>query len=260
MTLEQNILCGLHYEKDKAAKEKALRESIALFQLQGLEKHKPAQLSGGQQQRAALARILVNKPKILMLDEPFSALDTHLRMRLQIGMLQVLQDYGQPVLMVTHSRDEAYHMCDSIAVMKNGLLLPAEPTKELFANPKTVAAAALTGCKNIAPAEKAGDNLLRVPSWGITLETTLPVPENVTHAGIRAHYFGTKVPQNRFPVVFSGEMEEPFECVLEFRYANQSINSETLWWRIPKEKRMQNMPPELGVAPVNVLPLCDVEE
>ncbi|MCQ2454219.1 MAG: ABC transporter ATP-binding protein [Clostridia bacterium] len=255
MTVKQNILCGLHWEKNRTAKENAYAEAVRLFGLEGLEKHKPAQLSGGQQQRVALARILVNRPKLLMLDEPFSALDTHLRMRLQMEMLDVLKNYGGPVLMVTHSRDEAYHMCDHIAVMNQGRLQQSRPTKELFADPQTVPAAVLTGCKNIAPAEKAGEHLLKVPSWGVTLETALPIPEKVTHVGIRAHYFGAKVPQNRFPVALASQMEEPFEWVLEFRYAEQEGKSGNLWWRIPKDKRPAQMPPELGVAPVNVLPL-----
>ena len=257
MTVGQNILCGLHAEKDKNKKEQALRDALRLFQLEGLEKHKPAQLSGGQQQRVALARIMVNKPALLLLDEPFSALDTHLRMRLQIEMLQVLRQYGQPALLVTHSRDEAYHMCDDIAVMDHGTLAQPRQTKELFADPRTIQAARLTGCKNIAPARKAGERTLYVPGWGVTLETALPVPEKTTHVGIRAHYFGPKVAQNRFPVTFAADMEEPFEWVIEFRYGSQAEGTENLWWRLPKEKRLPDMPRELGIAPVNVLPLCE---
>ena len=259
MTAEQNILCGLHAEKDKGVREKALREAIALFHLEGLEKHRPHQLTGGQQQRVALARILVNKPRLLLLDEPFSALDTHLRMRLQTEMLAVLKEYGRPVLMVTHSRDEAYHMCDRLAVMNAGRLDQPVPTKALFADPGTVHAAVLTGCKNIAPARKVGEHSLLVPDWGITLETALPVPESTTHVGIRAHYYGPKVPQNRFPVTFAADMEEPFEWVIEFRYRDQAAGSENIWWRLPKEKRPPEMPEALGIAPVNVLPLREEE-
>ena len=257
MTVRQNILCGLHREKDKAKKEKALREAMALMRLDGLDKHKPSQLSGGQQQRVALARILVNQPGLLMLDEPFSALDTHLRMRLQIEMLQVLKDYGRPVLMVTHSRDEAYHMCDCIAVMADGVLSESVPTKALFADPRSVSAAVLTGVKNIAPAKKAGDHRLFIPSWGIELETALLVPDDVTHVGIRAHYFNPRTSENRYPVRFVTDMEEPFEWVIEFRYAGQNVDDKTVWWRLPKEKRPSAMPESLGIAPVNVLPLRD---
>lgn len=259
MTVEENILCGLHGVRDKAEKKRACAEALKMFQLEDVAGHKPSALSGGQQQRAALARILVNRPKLLMLDEPFSALDTHLRMRLQLQMLDALRSYGGPVLLVTHSRDEAYHMCGQIAVMDAGQAYPPVSTKELFANPGTVHAAILTGCKNIAPAQKAGEKLLYVPSWGIQLETALPVPDSVTHVGIRAHYFSTRETRNRYLVAFAGDMEEPFEWVIEFRYGNQRPDTPTIWWRLPKEKRPGQMPEALGIAPVNVLALRDGE-
>jgi molybdate transport system ATP-binding protein len=104
-----------------------------------------------------------------------------------------------------------------------------------------------------------GENTLYAPEWGVTLQTALSVPDNVTHVGIRAHYFGQKVALNRFPVEFVGGMEEPFEWVLEFRYAGQRPDSPPLWWRIPKEKRPQQLPDALGVAPVNVLPLGTID-
>ena len=144
MTLRQNILCGLRNQPDKAQRVKEADDMIALMGLQGLEKHRPYQLSGGQQQRAALGRILVNKPRLLMLDEPFSALDTYLRERLQAEMRELLKSYGGPVLLVTHSRDEAYRLCRSIAVMDKGSTTPPRPTKELFEDPHTVAAASQT--------------------------------------------------------------------------------------------------------------------
>ena len=107
MTVRGNILCGLHGERDKQKRERALREVIGLLSLQGLENHRPSQLSGGQAQRTALARILVGSPRLLMLDEPFSALDSHLRDQLQWQLKKLLADFGRDVLLVTHSRDEA---------------------------------------------------------------------------------------------------------------------------------------------------------
>ena len=255
MTVRQNLLCGLCHERDGVRREKALDEALALFGLRELENRRPGQLSGGQQQRVALARALVNHPALLLLDEPFSALDAHLRLKLQIAMLDALREYGRPALLVTHDRNEAYRMCDRIAVMSEGLAQMPVETKRLFADPGTVSAAALTGCKNITPARRVGENLLHAPAWGVTLETALPLSDDVTHVGIRAHYFGQRVPQNRFPVVFVGDMEEPFEWVLAFRYAGQAPDAPPLWWRIPKEKRPRPLPEMLGIAPVNVLPL-----
>jgi len=255
MTVKQNLRCGLCRERDREQRKRALDEALDLFDLRTLAGHKPHQLSGGQQQRVALARALVNRPGLLLLDEPFSALDAHLRLRLQLGMLDTLRSYGRPALLVTHDRDEAYRLCDAIAVMSEGAASQPVETKRLFADPGTVSAAALTGCKNITPARRVGENLLYAPEWGVTLQTALPVPDDVTHVGIRAHYFGPKVAANRFPVEFAGDMEEPFEWVLEFRYAGQTPTSQPLWWRMPKEKRPQQLPEALGIASVNVLPL-----
>ena len=126
MTVEKNILCGLYHEMDKAKRGDELNRVIQLLKLECLEKLKPAQLSGGQQQRAALARILVNKPRLLMLDEPFSALDSNLRAHLRIEMKKLLEEYGGKVLLVTHDHDEANYLCTSLAVMEAGTLLKNE--------------------------------------------------------------------------------------------------------------------------------------
>ena len=253
MTVRQNIAVGLHREKDRRKRERELEDAIHLFQLDGLENHRPHQLSGGQQQRVALARILVNRPQLLMLDEPFSALDSHLRLRLQMELKERLSAFGRDVLMVTHSRDEAYHMCGRIAVMESGKIKIVKETKELFADPESICAAAITGCKNIASARKIGEYEVEVPDWGIRLTTAKPVRDDVTAVGIRAHYFNTKTLQNRADVVYAGEMEEPFEVSVRFRWAGQRADTEPLLWRVSKEKRGQQFPTALGVAPVNIL-------
>lgn len=253
MTVRQNILCGLKYEKNRAVKREKYAEMLKILQLEGLENHKPAQLSGGQAQRVALARIMVNQPKLLMLDEPFSALDTHLRDKLQIELKDLLKSFGREVILVSHSRDEAYHMCGSIAVVEDGKILVRKPTKELFANPECISAAILTGCKNIAPAKKLGPHEVEVPEWGVTLQTKEEVGDGLKAVGIRAHYFNPNSPYNRFPVRYDEEMEEPFEFIVLYRYAGQSADSPSVWWRLAKDKRPQEFPKELGVAPANVL-------
>ncbi|MBO7372863.1 MAG: ATP-binding cassette domain-containing protein [Oscillospiraceae bacterium] len=257
MTVRQNILCGLNREHDRAAKEKRLNDMLKLMQLDGLEDHKPAQLSGGQQQRVALARILVNDPRMLMLDEPFSALDAHLRDSLKIELRDMLLRYGREVLMVTHSRDEAYNMSERIAVMDNGRVLCLKNTKNLFADPGSTRAAILTGCKNIVPARKLGSHEVDVPDWGIRLQTAQEVRDGLTAIGIRAHYFNISSQQNRYHVVYQEEMEEPFEVITQFRYAGQNPTSPPVWWRISKDKKLQQFPEELGIAPANILLLYD---
>ena len=257
MTVAQNILCGLCREPDRGKKKALLQDAVAMMRLEGLERLRPAQLSGGQAQRAALARILVSRPNLLMLDEPFSALDSHLRDQLQLQTKALLAQFGKPVLLVTHSRDEAYRLCGQIAVVDQGRFLVLKETKALFADPGSVQAARLTGCKNIAQARKTGDYELEVPAWGVRLRTAQPVADGVRAVGIRAHYFNSRATQNRYPVRFTGEMEEPFEVILQFRYAGQDPAAPDLWWRIPKDRRPQALPEAFGVAPANVLPLYD---
>jgi len=255
MTVEKNILCGLYHEKDRAKRGQMLDDTVHLLKLEGLEKHMPSQLSGGQQQRVALARILVNKPRLLMLDEPFSALDSHLRGHLRIRMKKLLDRYGGPTLMVTHNRDEAYNLCGRIALMDAGAILALKPAKELFSNPESVTGAMITGCKNICPAKKTGEHEVEVPDWGIRLVTAQPLRDGLCAVGIRAHYFDPEIRQNRFPVRFTGEMEEPFEFCLQFRYENQKDNTQDVLWLFPKEKKSADVPAMLGVEAENVLPL-----
>ena len=255
MTVRQNILCGLCREHDRQVKEKRLQEMLRLLQLEGLEKHRPSQLSGGQQQRVALARILVSDPHMLLLDEPFSALDYHLRDSLKIELRDLLQDFGREVLMVTHDRNEAYNMSSMIAIMDKGRLLCIKTCKDLFADPGSVPAATITGCKNIASAVKVSEFEADVPAWGIRLKTSVPLRDDLKAIGIRAHYFNPNCPQNRFRVVFTEEMEEPFETILQFRYDGQREDSPPVWWRLTKDRKPSVMPEEIGIAPANILPL-----
>ena len=257
MTVRQNILCGLHREKDRSTKELRVQEMLRTMQLEGLENHKPSQLSGGQQQRVALARILVNEPRLLMLDEPFSALDAHLRDSLKIELRDMLLKFGREVLMVTHSREEAYNMSQRIAVMDKGKLLTVKDTKALFADPESIPGAILTGCKNVVAAKKTGEYEVEVPEWGIRFQTARPVRDGLKGIGIRAHYFNTGTKQNRFPVTYVEEMEEPFEVIMQFRYVGQTPDSQPVWWRLAKGDRPRQFPEELGIAPANILLLYD---
>ena len=151
MTVEQNILCGLKAEKDKAARKARCEEMLRTMRLEELASRRPAELSGGQQQRTALARILVGKPKILMLDEPFSALDSYLREEVEGEVGALLAGFSGTALLVTHNRDEAYRLCPEMIVMDGGRVLRAGATKAVFADPQSTTAARLTGCKNILP-------------------------------------------------------------------------------------------------------------
>ena len=253
MTARQNILCGLQGEKDRRKRETRGDEMLDLLQIREIASLRPGQLSGGQAQRVALGRILVNEPDLLMLDEPFSALDTHLRLKLQTELKKLLAGYGRGVLLVTHDRDEAYRMCDRIGVMEQGQMDPVKKTKELFADPETRAAAVLTGCKNLTAAVRTGEREVFIPEWKIHLTTGKPVRDGLKAIGIRAHSFDPDEPTNRFPVRILQETEEPFEWISEFRYGEQSPDSPAVWWRYARELRPAAPPEALGVSPENVL-------
>jgi len=187
MTVEENIAAGA--AGSKAEKEKAVKEKIEMFYLKGLEKKRPFQLSGGQQQRVALARILASEPDIIMLDEPFSALDSNLKWLLEQELMELLAAYPGEVIMVSHNRNEIYRFSDTIAVVSDGRIDAISSREQLFQNPQTVSAALLTGCKNISRAEKITSHTLKAVDWNITLYSNRPVPDNMTHVGMRAHYF-----------------------------------------------------------------------
>ena len=233
MTVEQNILCGLHAEPDRAKRRAACAEMIRALRLEGLEKRLPAALSGGQQQRVALARILAAQPKILMLDEPFSALDSYLREQVEGEVGALLAAFQGPALLVTHNRDEAYRLCREMIVMDGGRVLRAGETKAVFADPRSCTAARLTGCKNILPCVKAGPRSVRLAGWEAELHLAAEVPEAVCAVGIRAHDFAPCAAgaPNALPVRVVSSGENPFDWNL---ICTAPGGEGRLWWKVSK--------------------------
>lgn len=253
MTVAENIACGIRPSVDKKKRNGILCQMMERMRLTGLEKQKPSQLSGGQQQRVALARILVNEPDILLLDEPFSALDSYLKERVMTELKELLRQFQKDSIIVTHSRDEAYQLCDSIAVLHNGQLEVIGKTADVFAQPQTRAAAVLTGCKNIAAAKKMGTYEVFVPDWGISLMTSHPVVDTICAVGVRGHAFHQHVTDNAYPIHVLEEIEQPFEWIVKFRYEQQRSASPAVWWRFAKTDRPLQLEAPLGVRPQDVL-------
>lgn len=225
MTVRQNLMTGLKAEKtEKKEAEKRIQEMLEKFELKGLEKHKPAELSGGQQQRVALARIFLSSPRVLMLDEPFSALDGYLRWNLEQELLETLKEFGGPTLFVSHSRDEVYRICDRVCVMDQGSSSPVIPVKQLFEAPESRAAALLSGCKNFARARVAEKGRVTVQDWGETLFYSgehEPDTEDVRYVGVRSHYIGlmgekeaAAQPENTFRCRIDRVIDDVFSTVL----------------------------------------------
>ena len=187
MTVRENIMAGLSGSKD--AKMARANEMIAKFGLNSLEDRLPRQLSGGQQQRCALARIMAYRPDVILLDEPFSALDWYLRDRMQRELSDMLRDYEGMVIMVSHDRDEIFRFSEELLIVDAGHVIRQGATREVFSNPGTRSAAVLTGCKNFSRAERIDDHHVRATDWGITVETERVLPEGIRDLGFRAHQF-----------------------------------------------------------------------
>jgi spermidine/putrescine transport system ATP-binding protein len=133
-----------------------VREILRLVDLEGMEKRKPRQLSGGQQQRVALARALVNKPDVLLLDEPLGALDLKLRKQMQLELKTIQNDVGITFVHVTHDQEEAMTMADMIAVMNQGRIEQLGPPDELYEHPKTAFVAGFLGVSNLLAGTASG--------------------------------------------------------------------------------------------------------
>lgn len=126
-----------------------------MVNLEGSEKKYPSQLSGGEQQRVALARCIVTKPKVLLLDEPFSAIDAKLRKSLQSRIKEIHQELGMTSLFVTHDQDEAMTMSDRICLMNEGVIEQTADPIELYSQPKTLFAASFMGNYNVLSGKEA---------------------------------------------------------------------------------------------------------
>ncbi|MGH3368285.1 MAG: ABC transporter ATP-binding protein [Nocardioidaceae bacterium] len=158
----ENVAFGLRRRKERDVPQK-VRDTLALVELEGFERRRPAQLSGGQQQRVALARALINRPQVLLLDEPLGALDLKLRRQMQLELKRIQTEIGITFVHVTHDQEEAMTMADNIAVMHDGLIEQMGPPEELYENPATTFVANFLGQSNLVPgrvAEAAGDYLL----------------------------------------------------------------------------------------------------
>ena len=146
MTVAENVAFGLPRGRDR---ERRVAELLELFSLEGFEKRRPATLSGGQQQRVALARALAREGRVLLLDEPFSALDDTLRANLRRELLRLRADLGLTILFVTHDLREAHLLADRLAVFDEGRLLQCGQREDVFRRPASRRVAELTGVSNI---------------------------------------------------------------------------------------------------------------
>lgn len=262
MTVEQNITACLgHLERSR--RRERVRELTALLRLEGLEGHRPRQLSGGQQQRTALARILAAEPEVILLDEPFAALDSCLRWQLELELCRVLDRFPGPVVWVSHDRGEVYRGCARVCVLEGGRSAPVTGMRELMSAPGTVSAARISGCRNYAPVLPGPrPGLVSVPCWGLTLRAAAPWRPGVTTLGIRAGHLRPAEPgaENAFPCQVLGTTEDVSAMLAALRPAGAAGDAPVLYMELPKELWAQLPDWEhltVSVRPENLLLLTD---
>jgi molybdate ABC transporter permease protein len=219
LTVRQNIAFG---------NPSGVLEWARIARIEDLLDRYPDELSGGQQQRVALARALAMRPDALLLDEPFSALDPHLRRRLEEDLRALLSSYTGAVVLVTHDRNEAFRMCDQLAILSNGRIDAAGPRHDLFARPRTLAAARVTGCKNFARMRPCDPHHIRVDEWGAILCVDEQV-RGATFVGIRAHHIQlleVPVGVNTVECEVTGVVESPFEVTVYLNVNGATVEAE----------------------------------
>ena len=188
LTVAQNVAAGIPKDVSPADCDAMVQTELKRFGLSGFEKRYPVQLSGGQQQRVALARMLAARPGILMLDEPFSALDAHLKSVLEQNLVSLFDAFRGTILYVSHDIDEALRFCDRIAVVEAGHIMEMGTGEDLVNRPQSQAGIKLSGCKNATPVERVDARRVWLPKWGVEVETAADVPEGVKCLGVRAFF------------------------------------------------------------------------
>jgi ABC-type Fe3+/spermidine/putrescine transport system ATPase subunit len=180
-TVAENVAFGLRMRNvGRAEIRKRVSQALSLVQLQGFEERHPRQLSGGQQQRVALARVLVLSPRLLLLDEPFGALDRKLRMQMQVELKQLLKPLGITTILVTHDQEEAMTLSDRIAVMHKGRLIQCAEPLEIYDRPADTYVADFIGVTNLVPTRLvSGPPRAEVDAHGVRVAIA---PENAPSA------------------------------------------------------------------------------
>ena len=212
MTVGDNVGYGLMVRKvDKASRRTRVADALRMVRLEGYEGRKPNELSGGQRQRVALARALVNRPRVLLLDEPLGALDLKLREDMQIELKQIQQQVGITFIYVTHDQGEALTMSDRLAVFNNGRIEQLGAPAEVYERPDDRASwPGFVGTSNLLTGDTARQVLGRTGAYTIRPEKILspsPTPPSAMTRDPRAVAFELSPISARTPAIGSRSMQ-----------------------------------------------------
>ncbi|MDH3730723.1 MAG: ABC transporter ATP-binding protein [Acidimicrobiia bacterium] len=203
MNVEQNVGFGLRMQGvDRSTERQRVNEAIDLVRLSGLNTRRPGALSGGQQQRVALARALVNRPKVLLLDEPLGALDLKLRQTMQLELKDIQADVGITFIYVTHDQEEALTMSDRIGVMSEGKLVQVGVSEDIYESPSNLFVASFVGDMSFLPAEVVEPGSVRLAGGELVRAKTNSSPGTSVTLALRPeklHLFAdaSQVPPDR---------------------------------------------------------------
>jgi molybdate transport system permease protein len=222
LTVSENVAFGLR-RFPEAERSRRVADQIAAVHLNDLAKRYPSTLSGGEQQRVALARALAIEPAALLLDEPFSALDTYLRSALERQLRDSLAHYSGSTLFVSHNLEESYRVCENLVVLANGKVAAHGPKEEIFRHPPTLEVARVTGCKNFSRARLLPDGRVEATDWNCALRVAQKFTKPPEHIAIRAHHIRVHSAQNvalensenTFPCWLAAMTETPFRVTLD---------------------------------------------
>jgi molybdate transport system ATP-binding protein len=239
LSVSGNIAMGLR-GVEKKKQESVIREMMALVKLDGLEGRYPHQLSGGQQQRAALARALALKPQILLLDEPFSALDNHLRGEMEQELSTLLSTYSGSAVFVTHNLEEAYRLCPELLIIEKGKVIAAGLREDIFNSPPTLAAARITGCQNLSRVRVLSDDTVEALDWGCLLQVPAEkISSWPSNAGIYSHHIrlaGRADTVNTVDSRVISVMESPHHVTIKVQLVRKATNEGCIKIAMSKEK------------------------